>query len=624
MSRARLHVDAMNARSTSFSIGVALLFWWAAGEAHAQCADNNTLYNVNATPPCPGSTTVGCVWGGEYVLVNVVAGNTYTFSTCGAAWDTQITLYNNAGGGSLGYNDDGCGLQSTITWTATFTGQLRVLVDQYPCTSNFICAGLTVSCTPGTLPAGDCIYYLNLFDSFGDGWGTSNVGVSINGGPYQYYSIGNPGSSNSIPIGVNIGDVIVLNYNNSGAWQGENSYTLTLGGGGLFNSGTPPVGGLSYAGTVTCTPPPSPPEDCVGAITICNNQSFNNNTTSTGNTADLNPANYGCLATAERQGTWYVFSPSASGSIGFNIDPVGPDDYDFAIWGPYPPGSTPGSMCPPAAQPIRCSFASGPSTFAATGDYTTGMAHPVYSPPQFDNPGTTYSETPAGDGWVPGINVIVDQVYLLYISNWDQTGLAFSLSWNLANGASLDCTQLGAELLALNAEEDGDANLLKWTTGSEHLSSHFTVERSADGRSFEPVGLVSAQGNSNVQTDYEYIDRTPLSAGSFYRLQQVDQNGSFEYSNMVSVIRSSTADLLAFPNPASASTELLFRTTVDGSAQVQLLDSRGSIVLAFTKGATAGVNRFVLDLVRVEPGPYLVRILTADGAVHQGRLVRFR
>lgn len=102
-----------------------------------------------------------CIWGGEYVLVNVVAGNTYQFSTCGGAfWDTQITIYNNAGGEPLGFNDDGCGLQSTLTWVATFTGQLRVLVDQYNCASNSTCATLTITCSaPGACPAGqiqDC------------------------------------------------------------------------------------------------------------------------------------------------------------------------------------------------------------------------------------------------------------------------------------------------------------------------------------------------------------------------------------------------------------------------------------------------------------------------------------
>ncbi|MBK8500627.1 MAG: hypothetical protein IPL52_17840 [Flavobacteriales bacterium] len=48
----------------------------------------------------------------------------------------------------IGFNDDACGLQSTVTWTATFTGQLRVLVDQYICAKNAICAPLNITCTP--------------------------------------------------------------------------------------------------------------------------------------------------------------------------------------------------------------------------------------------------------------------------------------------------------------------------------------------------------------------------------------------------------------------------------------------------------------------------------------------
>ncbi len=124
--------------------------------AFAQCPNDNNYYTTPALA-CPGSTTATCMFGGEYVLVNVVAGNTYTFSTCGTAtWDTQITLYNNAGGASLGYNDDGCGAQSTVTWVATFTGQLRVLVDEYPCLSNSLCADLNITCATTTPPASAC------------------------------------------------------------------------------------------------------------------------------------------------------------------------------------------------------------------------------------------------------------------------------------------------------------------------------------------------------------------------------------------------------------------------------------------------------------------------------------
>ena len=77
------------------------------GTAMAQCTNNNTLLAGGAiTPSCPGTTTVPCITGGQYALVNVTNGRVYTFSTCGAIFDTQITLFNNSGGGSLAYNDD--------------------------------------------------------------------------------------------------------------------------------------------------------------------------------------------------------------------------------------------------------------------------------------------------------------------------------------------------------------------------------------------------------------------------------------------------------------------------------------------------------------------------------------
>lgn len=98
----------------------------------SQCGNNNLLYSVNMTPASAGSTVTNtCFFGGEYANVNVIAGQTYVFSTCGTYWDTSITLYNSAGGGALAYNDDSaaCGFQSSITWTATFTGVLRVLID---------------------------------------------------------------------------------------------------------------------------------------------------------------------------------------------------------------------------------------------------------------------------------------------------------------------------------------------------------------------------------------------------------------------------------------------------------------------------------------------------------------
>ena len=43
--------------------------------------------------------------------------------------------------------------------------------------------------------------------------------------------------------------------------------------------------------------------------------------------------------------------------------------------------------------------------------------------------------------------VLANQVFILYVSNWSQSGLSFDLDWDLSNGASLDCTVLPIELI---------------------------------------------------------------------------------------------------------------------------------------------------------------------------------
>jgi len=103
-------------------------------------------------------TNTTCNYGGDYSYFNVTAGETYTWTTCGDSdFDTQLTLYQGSVSSPstvLAYNDDDCGLQSTITWTATFTGTVTLLVSEYNCQSNSTCMTVQWACTScgGTPP----------------------------------------------------------------------------------------------------------------------------------------------------------------------------------------------------------------------------------------------------------------------------------------------------------------------------------------------------------------------------------------------------------------------------------------------------------------------------------------
>lgn len=125
---------------------LALSFLLTQQNAAAQCANNNIQFSSSsATSWVNGvfNTLTTCLFGGEYRLVTgIVAGNTYTFSTCGDTdFDTQITIYTEAGV-FVAFNDDFCGLQSQVTFVAPSSGSYRVLIDQYNCADNSTCMTL--------------------------------------------------------------------------------------------------------------------------------------------------------------------------------------------------------------------------------------------------------------------------------------------------------------------------------------------------------------------------------------------------------------------------------------------------------------------------------------------------
>lgn len=117
-------------------------------QSYSQCSFSGWVQYPSGTfTPPVGSFGVltTCQYGGEYSLHNVVAGNVYEWSLCSsdggsAFWDMEMTLYNNGSQQLLAYNDDFCSYNPKITWTANFTGVVRLIVTEYGCWSNIDCS----------------------------------------------------------------------------------------------------------------------------------------------------------------------------------------------------------------------------------------------------------------------------------------------------------------------------------------------------------------------------------------------------------------------------------------------------------------------------------------------------
>lgn len=557
-----------------------------------------TYTNVGATnsamTPVPGCGNFGAgsvdVW---FTFVASATGTAIIQTQAGTMTDMAMALYADppppgcAGPFNLVSCDDdsGPGLMPFLSYTNLTPGQTYYLrVWGYgTATGTF---GLCLS-GPTSVPAGQCVWALELFDSFGDGWGSSSVGISINGGPVVNYTV--TGSYNVFLLGLNSGDVIVVTYNNSGPGQAENSFRLRFlsSGATIYNSGTAPPGGNNFAQSVNCTTPPSPPQDCVGGITICSGQAFGNNSNNTGNVVDLNAGNQGCLSSGERQGTWYFFSIASGGTLGFTIAPVVPTDYDFALWGPMS-----SIACPPSGPPIRCSYS---ALYVNTG---------------LGNGATDPSENAGGDAWVSTMPVSTGQMYIMYIDNFSSNGQAFNLSWQLGGGASLDCTILPIELLGFDANAIEEGVQLDWSTASEMDNDRFEVERSADGQNFQMIGVVPGSGSSAHIQQYGFVDRTPESGMNHYRLRQVDNDGHGEHSPVASAFfKRGGQDVLLVPNPGSDQVEVVMSHAMPG-ATLLLLDATGREVarMLLTDG------RVSLNTATLAHGLYGYRVIAVDGS----------
>ena len=115
----------------------------------AQCPNDGLFYD-DFTPTGPGSAgaaSFACTWGGDIYTISVIAGETYSFNTCGTTWDTQLTLRDNAFN-FIDYDDDGaaCGSgASELIWTATYTGVVNLQVNQFDCTTNQVCGSIVIT-----------------------------------------------------------------------------------------------------------------------------------------------------------------------------------------------------------------------------------------------------------------------------------------------------------------------------------------------------------------------------------------------------------------------------------------------------------------------------------------------
>ena len=180
-------------------------------------------------------------------------------------------------------------------------------------------------------------------------------------------------------------------------------------------------------------------------------------------------------------------------------------------------------------------------------------------------------------------------------------------------------------IITFTAQLQGDQTThLQWTAEKEQNFDHYEVERSTDSKEFVPVKIQKAKGNNGSKQTYNYDDpvnnQLPSVKSFYYRLKMVDKNGSFTYSNIITITRNQKLETFSiYPNPATTSVQLQFSKTLHGQASVEVSNMDGKVVMK----KVFGVDGNTITLSNILPsGTYSVKVITTDETFIQKMFVQ--
>lgn len=165
---------------------------------------------------------------------------------------------------------------------------------------------------------------------------------------------------------------------------------------------------------------------------------------------------------------------------------------------------------------------------------------------------------------------------------------------------------------------------LSWATAIEVNNRGFEVERSVDGQTWAKVGFVEGHNNSTTQNTYSYDDKDVVAGVIyFYRLKQVDNDGAFEYTDIVSakLKADATFGVKEFvPNPTMNKTNLIITAVKDQEISVTFYNLVGQKVMESNMAVNKGYNQFEFDLEKLAAGTYTA-VVSAANEVYTKKIV---
>jgi hypothetical protein len=282
--------------------------------------------------------------------------------------------------------------------------------------------------------------------------------------------------------------------------------------------------------------------------------------------------------------------------------------------------------------PVTVNQSSGTDTYLARVSDGIDAAHPLlgtqFIGKEWDISRATVSSTPATIKmeWNPsdvgvGYNATLAQMlhYNSSITNWEPLPIG-NRSASTANSITqtgvtnfspfavgLPVFVLPVELLRFKGTPQYKTSFLTWETAVEQNTAHFDIESSSDGKTFSKIGSQKAKGQGST---YNFTDEGPLSITTYYRLKMVENDGSFSYSNIISVAFGKDLTVKAFPNPVQ--NELTIDVVSESKQlEIEVIDVLGRTVYQKKGIYTEGSKLLTINTLDWLSGIYFLKV--SDG-----------
>lgn len=266
------------------------------------------------------------------------------------------------------------------------------------------------------------------------------------------------------------------------------------------------------------------------------------------------------------------------GCLGSQIDGIGPlylSAYSKTIQ--TDDGTSIGSITSPSAN-LGTLFTGGSLSGGGGGLFLSGAnvlaensnnPAQLYTPSPFE-PGSSYSHFD---------DILFPNELMIPVLNSGQAIHTPGLAFHHLRDMGWTTSFLPVELVRFEADAKETNVQLSWETATELNNQGFELERSADAQKWTSIGFVAGKGNSMEPSFYQFMDKKPSNGVNYYRLVQVDWDGTQSESNIVHVlIKKGENQLSVFPNPIGTEAFLASTNSDQLPLAYQIVNAVGSLV----------------------------------------------